>query len=73
MPRHSLPKRQPPRPATGAERQAKYAAAGRQIACVIRDPAALSALDDLAEKHGGVTAAVTAALRSSSRSRRVAP
>jgi hypothetical protein len=56
------------RPATGAARQAKYAAAGRQIACVIRDPAALAALDRLAQKHGGVTAAVTAALVSSSKS-----
>lgn len=57
---------QPERPATGAARQAKYVASGRQIACVIRDPAALAALDRLAEKHGGVTAAVTAALVSSS-------
>lgn len=58
----SLPKRQVERPATGAERQAKYAGSGRQIACVIRDPDALAALDALAAKHGGVTAAVTAAL-----------
>lgn len=70
---HSLPNRQSERPATGAERQAKYAAAGRQIACVIRDPAALDALDRLAEKHGGVTAAVTAALLRASKSPRVAP
>lgn len=63
----------PTRPATGAERQAKYAAVGRQIACVIRDPLALDALDRLAEKHGGVTAAVTAALRASSKPRRIAP
>lgn len=54
-----------PRPATVSERVAKSRAAGRQIACVIRDPVALDALDRLAEKHGGVTAAVTAALRSS--------
>lgn len=73
MKRDSLPNRQPERPATGAERQAKYAAAGRQIACVIRDPAALAALDRLAEKHGGVTAAVTVALRASSKSPRSAP
>lgn len=49
-------------PASDAERKAKYKASGRQIACVIRDPAAIDALDRLAEKHGGVTAAVTAAL-----------
>ena len=62
----SLPNRQAQRPATGAERQAKYVATGRQIACVIRDPAALEALDALSKKHGGVTAAVTAALVSQS-------
>lgn len=71
--RNSLPNRQPKRPATGAQRQAKYAAAGRQIACVIRDPVALTALDRLAEKHGGVTAAVTAALVSSVKTHRSAP
>lgn len=49
-------------PRTGAQRKAKYRAQGRQIACVIRDPAALDALDRLVAKHGGVTAAVTAAL-----------
>lgn len=48
--------------ATGAERQAKYVSSGRQITCVIRDPAALAALDRLIDEHGGVTAAVTAAL-----------
>jgi hypothetical protein len=53
------------RPLLGAERQARYAASGRQIACVIRDPAALAALERLAHKHGGVTAAVTYALRES--------
>ena len=49
-------------PASDADRMAKYRASGRQISCVIRDPAALAALDALSEKHGGVTAAVTAAL-----------
>ena len=53
------------RPLPGAERNARYRAQGRQIACVIRDPAALDALASLTEKHGGVTAAVTAALTSS--------
>lgn len=42
--------------------QEKYIASGRQIACVIREPAALRALDALETAHGGVTAAVTAAL-----------
>ena len=49
-------------PQTGAQRQARYAQSGRQIACVIRDPAALAALRALERKHGGVTAAVSAAL-----------
>lgn len=49
-------------PDTDAERKARYKASGRQIACVIRDHDALAALDTLSEKHGGVTAAVTAAL-----------
>lgn len=61
------------KPATGAERAARYKASGRQIACVIRDPAALDALDRLSKKHGGVTAAVTAALVSSVRTPRSAP
>lgn len=64
MSKHSLPHRQP-RPASGAQRQAKYARSGRPIACVIRDPDALAALEKLAHKHGGVTAAVTYALRES--------
>lgn len=54
-----------PKPKTGAQRQAAYASRGRQIACVLRDPDALKALDKLAAKHGGVTAAVTAALLAS--------
>jgi hypothetical protein len=51
-------------PRTDAQRAAKYKRSGRQIACVIRDPAALAALRALERKHGGVTAAITAALRS---------
>lgn len=47
---------------TGAERQATYAASGRAIACVIRDPEAIKALAELEAQHGGVTAAVTVAL-----------
>lgn len=42
-------------------------ASGRKIACVIRDPVALSELERLAEKNGGVTAAVTVALVEHSR------
>lgn len=49
-------------PETSAARQARYVASGRQIACVIREPAAISALASLVEIHGGVTAAVTASL-----------
>lgn len=48
---------------TGAERQASYVASGRAIACVIRDREAIQALERLESQHGGVTAAVTAALR----------
>jgi len=45
-------------------RQAAYRAQGRQIAVVLRDPAAIAALDALIAKHGGVTAAVHAAILS---------
>lgn len=55
----------PHRAATGAERQAKYAARGRAVAVIIRDPQALAALAALERAHGGVTAAITAALRAS--------
>lgn len=48
---------------TGAERQAKLRESGRQIAVVIRDPDALRALAKLENRHGGVTAAVVAALK----------
>lgn len=51
---------------TGAQREAKRRASGRAIACVIRDPSALTALRKLERKHGGVTAAITAALMSAS-------
>jgi hypothetical protein len=50
------------KPKTGAQRQAASVARGRQIAVVLRDPAAIAALDKLTERHRGVTAAVTAAL-----------
>lgn len=49
-------------PRTDAQRAAKYKRSGRQIACVIRDPDALAALEKLERRHGGVTAAVSAAL-----------
>ena len=51
------------KPKTGAERQAKARATGRQIAVVIRDPVALAALAALEAKYGGVTAAIVQALR----------
>jgi hypothetical protein len=51
-----------PAPKSGAQRQAAYAASGRQIACVIRDDKALRSLAKLEAKHGGVTAAIVAAL-----------
>ena len=50
------------KPKTPAQRQAAYVASGRQIACVLRDPKAIKALDKLTATHGGVTAAVTFAL-----------
>ena len=50
------------KPKTGKERQAAYVSKGRAIACVIRDERAQAALAALERKHGGVTAAVTAAL-----------
>lgn len=51
-----------PKPKTGAQRQAALRAQGRQVAVVLRDPKAIAALDRLAAKHGGVTAAVSYAL-----------
>lgn len=55
---------------TGAARSAAYRDKGRQIAVVLRDPKAIKALDRLAEKHGGVTAAVTWALHAAASSSR---
>lgn len=49
-------------PKTGAERKAESVARGWQIAVVLRDPAAIAALDKLVVKHGGITAAVSYAL-----------
>ena len=51
-----------PKPKTGAQRQAAYAARGRQIAVVLTDDKAIATLDRLAKREGGVKAAVTAAL-----------
>ena len=53
------------KPKTPAQRQAAYAASGRAIACVIRDPEAIKALAKLEAALGGVTAAITAALHAS--------
>lgn len=47
---------------TSAERKAASAARGRQVSVILRDPSAIAALDKLATLHGGVTAAITAAL-----------
>lgn len=49
-------------PKTPAQRKAASVARGRQISVVLRDPSAIAALDKLTKLHGGVTAAVTAAL-----------
>lgn len=57
------------KPKTGAQREAKRRASGRAIACVIRDAKAQAALSSLERRHGGVTAAVTAALLASSNPR----
>lgn len=53
----------------GATRTAAYRESGRQIAVVLRDNKAIATLDRLAAKHGGVTAAVTAALHAASKAR----
>lgn len=50
--------------------KANYRASGRQVSVVIRSDAALAALNRLVRQHGGVTAAVTAALESASPRRR---
>lgn len=51
------------KPKDGAARTAAYRETGRQIAVVLRDDKAIATLDRLAAKHGGVTAAVTHALK----------
>lgn len=56
-------------PKSGAKRQAEFRKKGRQIAVVLRDEDAIAALDRLAAKHGGVTAAVTFALHAATRAR----
>lgn len=57
------------KPKDGAARTAAYRETGRQIAVVLRDDKAIATLDRLAAKHGGVTAAVTAALHAASKAR----
>lgn len=57
-----------PKPKTGAQRQQSYAAKGRAIALVLRDPKAIAALNHLAPEHGGVTGAVSHALVHAARS-----
>lgn len=52
----------PKEPKTPAERQAAYRERGRQIAVVLRDQAAIAALERLEKEQGGVTAALTYAL-----------
>lgn len=54
--------RHPSKPKSGANRQAAYAARGRQVSVVLRDEIALATLDSLVLRHGGVTAAITFAL-----------
>lgn len=51
-----------PKPKTGAERQASLRDKGRQVSVVLRDPAAISALELLVSRLGGITAAVSFAL-----------
>jgi hypothetical protein len=58
-----MTKKKKPEPKTAAERKADSVARGRQIAVVLRDEVAIAKLDHLTEKHGGVTAAVTHALK----------
>lgn len=50
---------------TGAERQAAHRSRGRTFTVTLRDKPAIAALDRLISKHGGVTAAIVAALRGS--------
>lgn len=46
----------------GAERQARYVASGRAVTVVVRSPEAKEALERLEKLHGGVTAAIEAAV-----------
>jgi hypothetical protein len=48
---------------TGAQRQAQFRKSGRQVSVVLRDDVAILALDELASAAGGVSAAITAALK----------
>lgn len=52
-----------PRPSTSAHRQAAYRNKGRGVAFVLNDEKAMQKLAALEVIHGGVKAAVTAALR----------
>lgn len=51
-----------PTPTSGAQRQAKYVKSGRPVSCVLRNRTAIAALRRLEKTHGGVTAAITAAV-----------
>lgn len=48
--------------ATRRARQRRYRERGRQVAVVIRDPEAIAALEAGIKLHGGVLAAISAAL-----------
>lgn len=50
-------------PASGAVRQARLRARGLAIGVVLRDEMAIANLEALKVAHGGVTAAITHALR----------
>lgn len=54
---------------TGAIRQARRRAKGRQVSVVLTDPEAIAALDAISAAHGGPTAGITWLLKS----RREAP
>ena len=47
---------------TGAARQAAFRESGKQVSVVLRDPAAIRALEELAVQHGGIKAAISFAL-----------
>lgn len=52
-----------PKDPTRKARQASYRERGRVVSCVLTDEAAQAKLLRLEEKHGGVKAAIEAALR----------